>query len=207
MDLPRFPLDDALPLILASGSPRRRELLTSAGYRFRVVVPDESAECGMCSRETPPELVARLAFQKAQDVARKTSHGLILAADTVAECRGTILGKPEDRERAREMLSLLRGRDHAVYTGVCLWRVPDDRVLVDVSVTQLRMEAIDDGRLEQYLDSGQWQGKAGAFGYQDHIEWLQVIKGSESNVVGLPMERLVELLRDFDQKSHPVEKD
>ena len=81
-------------LILASASPRRRELLAEAGYAFDVVVPSDTAECGVCSGESPPELVARLAYQKAADVGPRIGQGLILACDTVAECQGQVLGKP-----------------------------------------------------------------------------------------------------------------
>ncbi|MEQ8785495.1 MAG: nucleoside triphosphate pyrophosphatase [Pirellulaceae bacterium] len=181
-------------LILASTSPRRRELLDVAGYTFDVVAPSETAECGICSRESPPELVARLAFQKARDVAQRIETGLILGCDTVADCCGQILGKPHDRRHAREMLVLLRGRVHSVYSGLCLWRRPDDEVSVRVCQSRLRMDAFTDEQLEAYLDSGQWEGKAGAFGYQDGLDWLHLEEGSESNVVGLPLELLAEML-------------
>lgn len=187
------------PLILASQSPRRRQLLAHAGFRFEVVSPHESAECGICSRETPPELVARLAWQKAADVARRTvREGLILACDTVAECQGHVLGKPANRDHAREMLSLMRGREHRVYSGVCLWRRPGDETLVRVAVTRLRMDRLSDHELETYLESNEWEGKAGAFGYQDGLDWVHVLEGSESNVVGLPMELLGEMLEELD---------
>lgn len=187
------------PLILASQSPRRRQLLADAGFRFEVVSPHESAECGICSRETPPELVARLAWQKAADVARRTvREGLILACDTVAECQGHVLGKPANRDHAREMLSLMRGREHRVYSGVCLWRRPGDETLVRVAVTRLRMDRLSDHELETYLESNEWEGKAGAFGYQDGLDWVHVLEGSESNVVGLPMELLGEMLEELD---------
>ena len=93
-----------LRLILASGSPRRRELLTEAGYEFDIVVPSETAECGLCSRESPKEFVARLARQKAADVIGRIDHGLVVACDTVAECNGQILGKPANEDHARRML-------------------------------------------------------------------------------------------------------
>jgi septum formation protein len=109
MSLPR--------IILASSSPRRRQLLDRAGYTFEVIPPAPSAECGVCSRETPPEMVARLALQKAADVAHRVAEGIVIGCDTVAECRGHILGKPRDREHAREMLTLLSGRDHHVYSA------------------------------------------------------------------------------------------
>jgi len=184
-------------LILASQSPRRRELLTEAGYTFEVMVPSELAECGMCSRETPPELVGRLAYQKAADVAERVPEGLILGCDTVAECQGQILGKPHNREHARQMLHLLRGRVHHVYSGVCLWRRPSNRTLVKVDVTKLKMEPLSDAEIENYLDSEAWLGKAGAFGLQDRLGWINIVTGSSSNVVGLPLELLAEMLDEF----------
>ena len=186
--------DCDVTLILASTSPRRRQLLAEAGYKFEVIAPSESAECGICSRETPPELVARLAHQKAADVARRRDAGLVLGCDTVAECRGHILGKPHDQRHAQEMLRLMRGRPHSVYSGVCLWRRPDDATLVRVARTKLQMDDVSDADLDAYLDSGGWQGKAGAFGYQDGLDWIHIEHGSESNVVGLPLELLAEML-------------
>jgi septum formation protein len=184
----------ALPLILASTSPRRRQLMEQHGYKFEVIPPHESAECGVCSRETPPELVARLAYQKAKDVAERTESGLVIGCDTVAECCGLILGKPKNREHAREMLSLLRGREHHVYSGLCLWRRPGEEHHVQVDVTRLVMDPITDEQLEAYLNTDLWEGKAGAFGYQDGNDWVRVLSGSESNVVGLPMELLARML-------------
>jgi septum formation protein len=181
-------------LILASQSPRRRELLAEAGYLFDVVVPHEWAECGVCSRETPPELVARLACQKAQDVARRMEQGIVLGCDTVAECNGLILGKPENRDHARQMLQMLRGREHRVYSGLCLCRCPDHEMHVEVDLTRLKMEPLSDPQIDDYLDSGAWEGKAGAFGLQDRLGWVRVLEGSESNVVGLPLELLARML-------------
>lgn len=182
------------PLILASQSPRRRELLAQAGYTFQVIPPHESAECGVCSRETPPELVARLAWQKAGDVAQRISEGLVIGCDTVAECQGLILGKPHHREHAAEMLRLLRGREHHVYSGLCLWQRPGDEHHVQVAVSRLVMDPVDNAQINAYLDTGAWEGKAGAFGYQDGLDWIHLLDGSESNVVGLPMELLEEML-------------
>jgi septum formation protein len=187
---------NSIPLILASQSPRRRQLLQAAGYAFEVVVPLDSAECGICSRETPPELVARLAWQKAADVAQRSpTPALVLGCDTVAECQGAVLGKPVNRQHASEMLRRMRGREHRVYSGVCLWRRPDNEQLVRVAVTRLVMDPISDTQLERYLDSGGWEGKAGAFGYQDGLDWVHILEGSESNVVGLPMELLAEMFQ------------
>ena len=186
-----------LPLILASQSPRRRQLMHEAGYEFTVVPPDPSAECGICSRETPPELVARLAWQKAKDVVSRIDCGIVIGCDTVAECHGQILGKPVDRQHAGEMLRLLRGRPHQVFSGLCLWRRPDDVTRATVEVTRLTMDPISDAELERYLDTGAWEGKAGAFGFQDGLDWVHIQSGSASNVVGLPLERMAELLAEL----------
>lgn len=186
-------------LILASQSPRRRQLLDEAGLKYEVVAPSDTAECGICSRETPPELVARLAYQKAADVAPRVSgEALLVACDTVAQCAGRILGKPEDRRHAEEMLRLLSGRRHSVYSGLCLWHVPSGRRWVQVARSQLDMDQLSDEQISDYLDSHQWCGKSGAFGYQDGHPWLTLISGTASNVVGLPMDLLSEMLRDFD---------
>jgi septum formation protein len=185
-------------LILASSSPRRRELLTKAGLPFLVIEPDPAAECGVCSRETPPELVARLAHQKAADVIARVDSGLVIACDTVAECRGQILGKPSHRDHAREMLCRLRGRPHSVYSGLCLWDKESARRSVRVDVSKLTMAAISDAAIEEYLDTDQWIGKAGAFGFQDGPPWIELISGSPTNVVGLPMETLKSMLLEFD---------
>jgi septum formation protein len=173
-------------------------LLAEHGFEFEVIAPSEAAECGICSRESPPELVARLAVQKSKDVAERIADGLVLGCDTVAECSGQILGKPADRAHAGAMLRLLRGQQHCVYSGLCLWSRPDDRVLVEVDVTQLVMDNISDDRIDDYLATDDWCGKAGAFGYQDGLDWVRVTSGSESNVVGLPMEKLVSMLDRFE---------
>lgn len=182
------------PLVLASSSPRRRELLTAASYEFELLPPHDSAECGICSKETPPELVARLAYQKARDVALRLPAGTIIGCDTVAECCGQILGKPHDVDHARVMLRLLRGREHHVYSGLCLMLRPNDETHVQVEVTRLRMDSVSDKDLEDYLATNAWEGKAGAFGYQDGLDWVHIEEGSESNVVGLPMELLARML-------------
>lgn len=181
-------------LILASRSPRRRQLLTEAGYDFVIMPASESAECGTCSRESPAELVARFALQKATEVAGRIEAGLILACDTVAECDGQVLGKPPSIELAERMLRMLSGREHRVLSGLCLWKLPDRPPMLEVAVTRLRMDGLSEQQLADYLESGRWEGKAGAFGYQDGNDWLHIIEGSPSNVVGLPMELLAKMI-------------
>jgi len=423
---PQAPHTRLPQIILASSSPRRRQLMTEAGYEFEIIPPADDVECGVCSESGPAGLVAELAYRKAAAVVQQvlsrpgfasqsSRSTIIVAADTVAECDGFILGKPRDEADARDMLTKLRGRDHRVLTGVCLWpltlappplasapaepplasafpqpplasslplppgegrgegapptvkkpslpltllqrardlrksqtdaeqlfwsllrdrrfgdfkfrrQYPLDPYVLDfyceeknlaieldggqhnleqsrraderrtrhierhgirvlrfwnddalhdtdsvleaiwialhkqspstltpnpspkgrgeqgpplasasaqsplasdlplppgegrgegapptratliptppdirVAVSKLRMENLTDTQLDDYLASGAWEGKAGAFGYQDRLGWVQVIEGSESNVVGLPMELLADMLRDYD---------
>lgn len=182
-------------LILASQSPRRRMLLTEAGYRFEVIRPDDSAESGTVPDETPAEMVVRLARQKAEDVAQRVDNGLVIGCDTIALCEGHLLGKPTDRDDARRMLRHLSGRLHSVLSGICLIDAATGHTRTDVVETLLIMDRLDDTLLDSYLDSNAWCGKAGAFGYQDGLDWVHIEQGSESNVVGLPMERFAEMLR------------
>jgi septum formation protein len=183
-----------MKLILASVSPRRRQLLQEAGYDFVVRPPHESAESVDLPDLSPLELVAALAFQKAANVAPHIDRGLIVAADTVAECEGHVMGKPRDRQHAGQMLRRMRDRVHYVHTGVCLWRRPGDRKSVQTETTTLYMSRLTDDQIEDYLDSGQWRGKAGAFGYQDGLDWVHIREGTASNVVGLPMDLLARML-------------
>ncbi len=186
-----------MKLILASSSPRRQQLLRAAGYEFDILAPDGSVEHGVADASSAVELVESLALAKAASVAGTIERGLVLAADTVAQCNGQILGKPRDVADARSMLQSLGGRIHYVHTGVCLWSRPDDKTLVRSDTTQLLMSEFSDDRLEQYLATGDWRGKAGAFGYQDGLDWVSILDGSDSNVVGLPMELLVAMLKEY----------
>ncbi|MDZ4818153.1 MAG: Maf family protein [Planctomycetota bacterium] len=184
-------------LILASRSPRRQQLLSEAGYPFRIVMPESADECGSCSRESPARTVMRLAMQKAADVARQVGRGVVVGCDTVAEIDGQVLGKPDSEATARRMLRMLRGCEHRVLSGLCVWNVPDHAPDVRLAVTRLVMDPIDDAQLEAYLATYQWEGKAGAFGYQDGLDWVHIVDGSESNVVGLPMELLGKMLAEL----------
>jgi len=194
-------------------------LLEEAGYDFTVLPPAEDVECGVCSESGPAGLVAELAYRKAAAVAKQlaakpqaasgnSSSSVIVAADTVAECDGFILGKPRDEADARAMLMKLSGREHRVLTGICLWPLrlglpsPEGREResfprIEVAVTKLRMDDLTPAQLKEYIVSSQWEGKAGAFGYQDRLGWVHVVEGSESNVVGLPLELLAEMLGDI----------
>ncbi|MCL2005528.1 MAG: Maf family protein [Planctomycetaceae bacterium] len=186
-----------LPLILASASPHRKRLLEEAGIAFETILPDESAEDDRRFEESTEEYVRRLAFQKAKNVADRRECGIVIGCDTIVLCGEDVLEKPVDRADARRMIRQLRGQVHQVLSGLCLVMKDASReiqVLTETATTQLLMQPISDGELEAYLDTGIWQGKSGAFGYQDCTGWITILEGSESNVVGLPMEVLQRML-------------
>jgi septum formation protein len=183
-------------LILASASPRRLLLLTEAGYAFEVDPPDFD-EPGPEPGEAPASYAARLAWRKAEAVASRRGQGLILAADTVCAVGGEILGKPADRDDAERMIRLQEGRDTEVITGLCLSRAGAGEWVGAVETSIVRFRTLTDDERLEHLDSGRWAGKAGAYGLQDDDPFVRVARGSWSNVVGLPMERLAALLRDY----------
>jgi septum formation protein len=188
-------------IVLASRSPRRLELATAEGWQVTVMAPPEEAETAAPPRgeaESLADYVCRLALAKASAIADAVPAGLILACDTLAEVDDRILGKPADRDDASRMLRELSGRGHRVVSGVCLWEHPDRRPLFGAAESLLEMGPLDDGFLDWYLDSGMWVGKAGACGFQDERLPLRLVEGSPSNVVGLPLELIRELLATLD---------
>ena len=190
--------DLPLRLVLASASPRRRELLTSLGLRFTVDPPqlEETPRCG----EDPRAWAGRLSQEKAALVAaRHTPPALILAADTLVIDDGEALGKPVNADDARRMLRRLRGRAHEVCTAFTLQRAGDaGRRLTRLGRTRVHMRAWSDAEQEAYVAGGDPLDKAGAYAIQ-HPVFAPVarIEGSYSNVVGLPLELLQEALRQF----------
>jgi len=160
-----------------------------------VVPPPEAAEesAGPRSQAEPLEAyVVRLAVAKAGAVAAAGARGLLLACDTLSEVDGLPLGKPKDHNDARRMLGALSGRRHRVVSGVCLWHLSDAGVaglpLTGHDESILFMPPLDEPFIDRYLDTGLWRGKAGACGFQDGHIPLQLVAGSPSNVVGLPLE-------------------
>ena len=179
-------------------------MATRAGWRVEVVAPPEGAEENAAPRDQAESLeayVRRLARAKADAVAVTVSSGILLACDTLSEVDGRPLGKPADRADAERMLRSLSGRVHRVVTGVCLWQRPRQDPIEAHAESILEMGPLDEDFLAWYLDSGMWRGKAGACGYQDERLPLRVLSGSESNVVGLPLELVRRLLAELDTRS------
>jgi septum formation protein len=181
----------ALPnrLILASGSPARRELLSRFGYTFEVrpAAIEEPAQAGYGD---PRSYVEQIAWMKAAAVAAQTKIGLILAADTVGWCDGQPVLKPADADDARRILKILGNRWHELWTGVCLWRQPEGLQLAWQEMSRVHMKPMSDAEIEQYLQSRQWEGCSGAYAIQEQNDPLLTVEGSVTNVIGLPMESL-----------------
>lgn len=161
--------------------------------------PSESVEGDATPKgpgETLEDFVVRLARAKAADVMAARPGHTILACDTLSEVDGVPLGKPKDRGDARSMLVALSGRRHRVVSGVCLWRTSSvGSPLTGHAESWLVMPPLDDDFIRRYLDTGLWQGKAGACGFQDGHIPLELVSGSASNVVGLPVELVRQLLQ------------
>lgn len=191
-----MPTPDALlkRLILASASPRRRELLHKAGLRFRVVpshIPEE-----VQPGEPPREYVLRTAKEKAQAVACSHQAAWILAADTIVEIDGHILGKPRDEADGRWMLGLLSGRHHRVMTAFVVRRT--DRQLERLVTSTVRFKALSEAQISAYLATGEAHDKAGAYAVQGQGRALVAgVDGSYTNVVGLPMDEVLASLQDL----------
>jgi septum formation protein len=173
------------PLILASSSPRRRDLLTRAGYVFEVV----SADVDETPRpqETPPCLVRRLAVVKSLAVAHRFPEALVVGADTVVALEGQILGKPANEELARRMLQMLSGKRHEVYTGISVWSGIRQRGLAAVSAASVTFRPLLPAEIEEYVRSGEPLDKAGAYAIQGRAGlWVTSVKGDRETVIGLP---------------------
>lgn len=168
-------------------------MLAEAGYSFEVD-PSGVEEPPPAPGTSPSAYAATLAWRKADEVAGRHQGALILAADTVCCVAGEILNKPEDRDDADRMIRLQEGRDTEVISGLCLYRAGRREWVGAVEVSVVRFRPLDDRERLAYLDSGRWEGKSGAYGVQDRDPFVSVVRGSFSNVVGLPMERLAELL-------------
>ena len=186
-------------LILASASARRRQLLSEAGYVFEVI-PAEVEEPAPAEGVEAAVYAERLAGLKAQAVAGDYPTAVTVGADTIVTHSGQIIGKPRDRTHAREILTHLFGGCNEVITGLAVMCPAREKCIVTHVSTTLIMRPMQEDELEVYLNSGAWRDKAGAYALQEGGDkFAQSIQGSESNVVGLPMERLAEVLKDFEQ--------
>lgn len=187
-----------MKLILASGSPRRRELLSLYTTEFEVCVSDFD-EAGV-QAESPARLVEELARGKCLSVARQHPGCVVLGCDTVVDVGGEVFGKPRDEADARRMLAALSGRTHAVHTGVC---VSDGTRTVSFADTcAVRFFPLAQEEIDAYVASAEPYDKAGAYAIQGRAAlWLDRLEGDYYTIMGLPVSRTAALLRQFEQKS------
>jgi len=183
-----------LPLVLASASPRRLDLLARIGVIPDRVLPTDIDETPR-KAELPRQLAARLAAEKAAAAAAAAPDALVLAADTVVGVGRRILPKPDTESEARRCLELLSGRRHQVTTGLVLL-APGGKRLQRLVASAVTFQRLTPAQMEDYLASGEWRGKAGGYAIQGRAEaFVRFLSGSHSNVVGLPLFETAQLLR------------
>ena len=191
-------VNDKNVLVLASNSPRRKQLLGLGNWNFVVNVAD--IDEAVLEGETPKEYVIRLAQGKALAVKDKaTVDNIIIGSDTTVVVDDTILGKPVDEQDAEKMLKQLRGRTHQVYTGIALYRVRDGKMLTELSITDVPMREYSDDEIRAYIETGDPMDKAGAYAIQ-HPDFQPVhsMQGCYAGVMGLSMCHVLRALQKFE---------
>jgi septum formation protein len=182
------------PLILASTSPRRKELLAKAGIAATVVPPSIDDSLLECGSMPPREWVTTLAILKARSIcdSNKGGYGTVLAADTVCVVDGEILGQPDHAAMAKDMIVSMTNRDHDVYTGWCLKTIDGNNAVHGCETTLVSIGSIENDDIDAYVESGLWKGKAGGYNLSERLTagWPLSWQGDPTSVMGLPMERL-----------------
>ncbi len=184
-------------IILASKSPRRKNLLQQIGLQFTVMESDID-EKKHSTAVNPADYAMQLAEKKATDVARKCIEpALVIGADTIVVINGDILNKPEDEKQARNMLARLSGNTHTVYTGVAIIDTESGRNIVDVKSTKVTFRNLSTDEIDAYIKTGSPLDKAGSYGIQDDFGavFISHIEGCYYNIVGLPLEMLYSMLK------------
>ena len=180
-------------VILASASPRRRELLKSCGLRFSIMPGNVDEDSSL---KKPSFIVRELAARKAMAVAKQARRGIVIGADTIVVFRGSIIGKPEDERDAMRILSLLNGTFHRVYSGIAVVDAGSGRMKTDYDVSAVKMRALSKDEIKRF--STKHLDKAGAYAVQETGDaFVERIEGDYFNVVGLPLGKLRKLLKSF----------
>lgn len=184
-------------VILASNSPRRREIMGKF-IDFEAVTAEVKEDNDFY--KSPETLVMALAFEKANSVATKHEDAIVIGADTIVEIEGEILGKPKSREGAKRMMEKLRGKSHKVITGFSIIDLSSDKKYMDYEVTEVVFKDLSDEEIEAYLNKAEYMDKAGAYGIQEEAAlFVDKIKGDYLNIVGFPISKIYTILKDnFD---------
>jgi len=187
--------ESPVSIILASASPRRRQLLAEAGYTFTFVCPDIDESAFSAERISPCEYAKRLALAKAKNVAAGHPDCLVIGADTVVDFNGEIIGKPTDAKEAEQIIKKLFSAPHKVITAVAIVRIVDGTEIVESDTTVVYPKRMTVEQIAEHIKSGSWRDKAGAYAIQEGgDEFIEKIEGSLTNVMGLPMELLQSVL-------------
>jgi len=181
--------------ILASASPRRKQLLAEAGYKFTVVRPDIEESAFPAKGIEACEYAERLALAKAKNVAQKHPDSLVIGADTVVDLEGQIIGKPIDAKEAEQITKKLFSKPHKVITGIAIVRLSDGIELSQSDTTTVYPKRLTSEQIAEHIENESWRDKAGAYAIKENgDEFVERIEGSLTNVMGLPMELLHGLL-------------
>ena len=184
--------------IVASASPRRKELLSNVGFTFEVIPSDADESCD--NKLSPEELVKELGRRKAESVFAENTDAVVLGCDTIVEYNGTVLGKPESRAEAKKMLRMLSGKKHNVHTGVCI--MDSEKTISFVSTVKVEFYELSEELIDSYVSTGESDDKAGAYGIQGvGCVLVKGIEGDYFSVVGLPVAQTVRVLGQFGVKS------
>lgn len=181
-------------IILASASPRRKEILENANVKFKIITSniDEFA----LDDESPCQMAMRLAFEKGIDIASKQKSDLVISADTIVVLDNNILGKPKDEIEAREMITNLSGTTHQVITGVSLINLDENKKIIDYVISNVKFKNLSEEEISDYIKTKESLDKAGAYGIQGYGAMLvEEIQGDYFNIVGLPISKLSDLLK------------
>ena len=181
-------------IILASASPRRKEILENTNIKFDII--SSSIEELVLDGESPCQMVMRLAFEKGIDIASKHKSDLVISADTIVVLDNNILGKPKDEEEARQMISNLSGRTHQVITGISLINLENNKKIIDYVISNVKFKKLSKDDINDYIKTKESLDKAGAYGIQGYGALLvEEIQGDYFNIVGLPISKLSDLLK------------
>lgn len=182
-------------IVLASASPRRKEILENLGIDFEIIC--SSAEENVDTELPPHIIVQELAMLKGADVASKINNAVIISADTIVWYDEVMLGKPTDKNNAKKMLKMLSGNIHEVYTGVCVTDSKSGKSISDFEVTKVKFKNLSDEEIENYINTGEPMDKAGGYGIQGKgCLLVEKIEGDYLNVVGLPAVKLAKILKE-----------
>ena len=187
-----------MEIILASASPRRKEILQNTKLKFEIQKSD--IEEVILENESPESMVVRLAYEKAFDVAKRNTDRLVIGADTIVALDNEVLGKPKDQNEAYQMIKRLSNKTHKVITGISLINLKENKIIKDYVVSFVTFKDLSEDSIKDYINTNESLDKAGAYGIQGYGALLvDNIQGDYFNIVGLPISRLSDLLKNhFD---------